>query len=195
VEIDGGPQAFLREAEPPLAFRPGQQLPGKRDRLVLEIVTEREVAQHLEERRVPGGLAHLLDVRRADTLLRRGRPPERRGLLAEEVRLERLHAPVHQQQGRGIGKEGGRGNDGVPLLLEISQETADDLGRLHQLPSLTSSVAGGQRPGGREPGSSGGPRWPAATVVSGPTAGGPTARWFSRRVPGPRPARGAPCAP
>ena len=44
VEVDGGPQALLREAKPALAFRPGQQLPGVRDRLLLEIVAEREVA-------------------------------------------------------------------------------------------------------------------------------------------------------
>ena len=127
----GDPQPALREAEPAVRLRPGQQLPGKRDRLVLEVVAEGEVAEHLEERAVPGGLADFLDVRRPHALLAAGGAPERRRLLAEEVRLERLHAGVDQQQRRVIGDQAGRGDDGMTPLLEVAKETADDLCRLH----------------------------------------------------------------
>ena len=46
-----------------------RQLPGELDRLLLEVVAEREVAQHLEEGEVAGGRADLVDVRRAEALL------------------------------------------------------------------------------------------------------------------------------
>src|SRR3989454_12815316 len=40
----------------------GHPLPGEGDRLLLEVVPEGEVAEHLEERVVAGGVAHLLQV-------------------------------------------------------------------------------------------------------------------------------------
>ena len=51
----------------------GQEFPGPVDRLALEVVTEAEVAQHLEERHVARGLADVLDVAGANALLARGR--------------------------------------------------------------------------------------------------------------------------
>ena len=131
VVQDRDPEPALGEAEPAVGLRPGQQLPGERDGLLLEVVAEREVAEHLEERAVPGGLADLLDVRRPHALLAAGGAPERRRLLAEEIRLERLHAGVDQQQRGVVGDQAGRGDHGVPALLEVAKETADDLCRLH----------------------------------------------------------------
>ena len=49
----------------------GDELVGPRDRLGLEVVGEREVAEHLEERLVAGVMADVLDVVRAHHLLRR----------------------------------------------------------------------------------------------------------------------------
>ena len=140
VEVHGGPQPVLGEAEPAIPLRRGEQFPGERDGLLLEVVAEREVPQHLEERAVPGGLADFLDVRGAHALLRAGGPVERRRRLAQEVRLERLHARVHQQQ-RGVVGDQRRGRDNrVPALGEVGKETAGDLCRLHQWPSSTWSV-------------------------------------------------------
>ena len=46
-----------------------RQVPGELDRALLEVVADREVAEHLEERQVPRGRADLLDVGRAEELL------------------------------------------------------------------------------------------------------------------------------
>ena len=52
----------------------GQQFPRVLDRVVLEVIAEAEVAQHLEEGVVPRGVAHVLEVvvlaAGADALLR-----------------------------------------------------------------------------------------------------------------------------
>ena len=134
----GGPQPVLGEAEAAVRLGLGQQLPRPADRVFLEVVTERPVAEHLEERRVPGGLADLFDVEGADDLLHVGDPLPRRGLLAEQVGLERLHPGDHEQQRGIVGDEAGRGDDGVSSRLEVRQITAGDLCRLHQWSSLSS---------------------------------------------------------
>ena len=82
----------------PVAVEPhllGRELPGEVDRAVLEVVAEREVSEHLEHRRVPGGQADLVQIgvlaAGAQHLLH-GREPRRGRLLrAGEVRLQRLH--------------------------------------------------------------------------------------------------------
>ena len=132
---DGGPQLALGEPEPAVGLGLGQQLPGVPDGALLEVIAERPVAQHLEERGVPGGLAHLFDVQRPHALLHVGHPPVRRRPLAEQVRLERLHARDDEQHRGVVGNQGGRRHDGVPLLLEVRKEAAGDLCRLHQWPS------------------------------------------------------------
>ena len=47
------------------------ELPGEVDRAVFEVLTEREVAEHLEEREVEAVEADLVDVRGSEDLLRR----------------------------------------------------------------------------------------------------------------------------
>ena len=74
----------------------GEELPRERDRLGLEVVAEAEVAQHLEEAEVAVRAADVVEVvvlaAGAHALLHRRRPPVRRRLVADEVRLERHHA-------------------------------------------------------------------------------------------------------
>src|SRR5699024_12618612 len=48
--VDADPQQFRIDPEPAVVHRPREQRPGMPDRAGLEIVTEREVARHLEER-------------------------------------------------------------------------------------------------------------------------------------------------
>src|SRR5262249_61811083 len=52
VDIDGDDEAILGKAEVP-----GDQVPGELDGAVLEVVAEGEVAQHLEEGVMAGGVA------------------------------------------------------------------------------------------------------------------------------------------
>ena len=60
----GDPDALGIEAEPL-----DRELPRHLDGSLLEVVAEREVAEHLEEREVPGRQADLVDVGRAEALL------------------------------------------------------------------------------------------------------------------------------
>ena len=88
---DGDQQAVLRQAE-----IPGQQLPGVRDRRLLEVVAEAEIAQHLEERVVAGGVADIVQVvvlaAGAHAFLRRGGADVGPPLLPGEDVLELHHA-------------------------------------------------------------------------------------------------------
>ncbi len=100
VQVDGGPDLVRVEGQPAVLQLSGDQLPGVLDRAFLEVVTEGEVAVHLEERAVPRGLADLLDVEGADALLHAGRPRIGRRLPAGQVRDERHHAGDGEQQRR-----------------------------------------------------------------------------------------------
>ena len=131
VLVDGGPEAVRVEAVAAVVLRAGEQLPGERDRVLLEVVAEGEVAVHLEERAVARGLADLLDVTGADALLHaRGAIPLR-GLLTEEVRLERHHARVDEQQVGVVVDERRGGHHRVAVLLEEGEPAAPDLSGFH----------------------------------------------------------------
>ena len=102
-EIDGDQQAVLRQ---PVLL--GDQVPGELDRAVLEVVAEREIAEHLEEGVVAGGVADVLEVvvlaAGAHAFLR-GRGARVGPLLgAGEDVLELHHAGVGEQQGRIVAR-------------------------------------------------------------------------------------------
>ena len=90
------------------------------DRALLEVLAEREVAQHLEEREVVGVEPDLVDVLRPEALLRGGRHRRRRRLAAEEIRHLRLHARGRQERRAVVGarNQRSRGPPEVPLRLE-----------------------------------------------------------------------------
>jgi len=107
----------------------GDELPGELDCPVLEVVAEREVAEHLEERAVTVGAAdifeigvlapgaqHFLD---ADHPFARGLPKP------EEVRLELLHPRDDEERRRVVRRRDQRmrGHAQVALLLEEALET------------------------------------------------------------------------
>ena len=102
VEIHRDPQSRLIESVATVGDRLGEQLPREGNRPFLEVVTERKVARHLEERRVTRSLADLFDVQGAHDLLRAGRAGIRRRRFSEEIRLEGHHAGVDEQQRRII---------------------------------------------------------------------------------------------
>ena len=57
VDIDGRGQLVLRQPE----FL-GDQIPGELDRAILEIIAEREIAEHLEEGVMARGIADIVEV-------------------------------------------------------------------------------------------------------------------------------------
>ena len=93
------------------------------DGLFLEVVTEREVAQHLKEGAVAGSVADVLNIAGTDALLAGGDPVTGRLLLAGKVGLHGCHAGVDQQQ-RGIvlGDQGKAGQTQMVFGLKEVQE-------------------------------------------------------------------------
>ena len=111
-----------------------------RDGLLLEVVTEGEVAAHLEERAVPDGLADLFDVRGRThfcTLVARGL---RRRFAGGQVRDERHHARHGEEQRRVRRHQGRRRYHGMALFLEEVEPAADNLVGFHGACVLPSKV-------------------------------------------------------
>ena len=130
----GRPEPFLREAHVL-----GHELPGERDRLGLEVVAEREVAEHLEERGVAGGRADVVEIgvlaTGAHHLLRGDDARRRRRFGAEEPLLHRLHAGDDEQCRRVVGRRNQRRRRTakVSLRLEVREKPLAELGgRTHQ---------------------------------------------------------------
>ena len=76
----------------------GQKLPGPLDGFLFKIVSKRKIPQHLEKSTVTGGLSHILDISRTDTLLAGGHPSPGRNLLPCKIRLQRRHPRIDEQQ-------------------------------------------------------------------------------------------------
>ena len=127
VDVDRRRQLVLRQPE----FL-GDQVPGKLDGAVLEIVAEREVAEHLEEGVVAGGVADIVEVvvlaAGAHAFLRADRALVGALLEAGEDVLELHHAGVGEHQGRIVARhERRRRHDLVPGLGEVVQKARPDV--------------------------------------------------------------------
>jgi hypothetical protein len=85
-----------------------QQLPAPADRVLLEVVAEREVAEHLEERVVAVGEADVVEVvvlaAGAEAALDADGAGVGPRVATEERVLELDHARVGEQQGRVVGR-------------------------------------------------------------------------------------------
>ena len=115
-----GIQAVRVEADP-LGAR--QEFPRPVDGLGLEIVAEREVAEHFKVRAVARGVADVLDVAGADALLAGGHAVARGLLLAGEERLHRRHTGVDEQQRRVVLRDQGKaGQAQMAFCLKKVQE-------------------------------------------------------------------------
>ena len=95
LRIDCRVELFLRELH-----NLRQELPSPGDGLLLEVIAEREIAEHLKIRLMTGRPADVLDIARADAALARRDARTRRLHLAGEKRLERRHAGADHQQRR-----------------------------------------------------------------------------------------------
>ena len=81
-------------------------LPSPRNRLLLEVVTKRPVAQHLKHRVVIGVVSHLLQVimlaAHTQTLLRVRLPPALRCSITQDNVLKLIHACIRKHQRRVV---------------------------------------------------------------------------------------------
>ncbi len=103
------------------------ELPSPLDRLLLEVIAKRKVAEHLEKRVMPCRAAHVLDVIGANAFL--GAGGSRRGplLLAQKNGLKRQH-PSNGEQHRGIVRnQRGTWHPFVPTLCIKTEKGFTDL--------------------------------------------------------------------
>jgi hypothetical protein len=111
-----------------------EQLPRPRDRVALEVVTERPVAEHLEERVVPARATDIVKIvvlaASADALLRVGGTGVAAFLQPQEDRFELVHPRVREEQRRVVLRDDRRArHERVAVLLnEEVDELLADLG-------------------------------------------------------------------
>ena len=114
-----------------------QKLPGKADRVALEVVAEAEIAKHFEKGVVSGGIADIFEVvvlaAGADAALAGAGANVVALFQAQEDVLELIHARVGEQEGRVVmGHQRGTGHAGVLLALEIIEEGLTDFVGVHR---------------------------------------------------------------
>jgi hypothetical protein len=129
--VHGGPELVGRQLEVH-----GQQFPGVLQCVLLEVIAEAEVAQHLEEGVVARGVADVVQVvvlaAGANAFLARRGTAVGPLVEAQEHILELVHAGVGEQQRRVVaGYHGRTGHHGVALAREVLEEGAADLGGFH----------------------------------------------------------------
>src|SRR5688572_19926392 len=113
-----------------------QQRPGEADRVFLEVVAEREVAEHLKKRvmarRWPDVLEVVVLAADPHALLAAGGALVLALFLPEEHVLELVHSGIREQQ-RGVvmGNEGRAGHDTMTIPLEILEERRANLSPGH----------------------------------------------------------------
>ena len=130
VFVDRDPEVSLLEAEAAVRFGLREQLPGIRDRLFLEVIAEREVAIHLKERAVTGGLADLFDVEGPNALLHTGGTRVWSGYESGQVRHEWHHAGDREKERRVVAHQRGRRHYGVTAVSkEVEPAVADVSGQ------------------------------------------------------------------
>src|SRR5215212_1109857 len=138
---DRDPESLVRDSK-----LLGKELEGPLDRLLLEVVAEGEVAQHLEEGQV-ARIADLIDILGAETLLGAHRPRGGRPVLACEVGNALLHA-CGRQEDRGVFVRY-QGRTRVSLMAPLPEEVQESLSYLATLHAPRPEIT--RRPRGRVP--------------------------------------------
>ena len=116
----------------------GDQFPRETDRVLLEIIAEAEIAEHLEKRVVPRGVADVFKVvvlaTGAHAALRGRRAVIGAFVLAKEHVFELHHARVSEEQGRVVARHQRAGGDNlVAVTGEIIEKTLADFGTVHEM--------------------------------------------------------------
>ena len=131
--VNGDAKLVLVEAEVL-----GQQLPGEGNRLILEIVAEREIAQHLEKRMVPRGVADIVEVvvlaAGPNTFLRAGGAFVIPRLDPGEAVLELHHAGIGEHQRGIVARHKGRTFHDFMIIArkKVEEGRADVVQRGHE---------------------------------------------------------------
>ena len=108
----------------------GDEFPCPAGGVLLEVIAEGEVAQHLEVGAVAGGLADVFDIGGADALLAAGgtEAAVRQEFLAGEVLFQRRHAGIDEQKACLILRhQRRRGQAGMPLADKKFEKTLTQL--------------------------------------------------------------------
>lgn len=128
---DRHPETVLLQAVTAVLNRRGQQPKSEVNCAFLEVITEREIATHLEESTVARGAAYVVDVVGANTLLDRCCARERCFFRSDDVGNEWNH-PRDREKNRGIrGYQRNRVHDFVIMLAEIFEPAATNLRSTH----------------------------------------------------------------
>ena len=104
----------------------GDEFPCPAGGVLLEVIAEGEVAQHLEVGAVAGGLADVFDIGGTDALLAAGgaEAAVRQEFLAGEVLFQRRHAGIDEQKACLILRhQRRRGQAGMPLADKKFEKT------------------------------------------------------------------------
>jgi hypothetical protein len=114
------------------------EFPGPEDRLALEVVAERKVAEHLEEGVMEGGAADVVHVAGAEAFLAGGGALEAGLAAAHELVFELVHARAGEEERFVLRRRDERvgSQDLVAALLEEPEEPPPHFRCLHFAPSI-----------------------------------------------------------
>ena len=148
--VNSDPQTVTIETE-----HFGHQIPSPRNGISFEVITETEVAEHLEEHKMSLCPTYFVEVvvltTRTHALLNSDRAIVWSNFITHEVGLERHHAGNGEQQSRIVGNQRGRRHDDVTALgKETGEGPAELIGRArdfrsrrrrHECPILSVSAS------------------------------------------------------
>ena len=118
IQIHGGIQTVFLQTH-----YLGQKLPAPCNGLVLEVIAEREIAQHLKIGAVAGSVTHIVNIAGADALLAGADPAAGRLFLPLEPGLHGGHSGVDEQDGFVIlGYQRKAGQAQMVFALKVAQE-------------------------------------------------------------------------
>ena len=137
--MNGYPDVFRVKAEDFSA-----EFPAPDDGVMLEVVAEAEVAEHLEESEVAVGATDFVQIvvlaARSHALLNAHRSRPRSSLFADEIRLEGNHPCHSEKQARIVRHEIARRHFRMPSLCEKPHELLAQLLGFHSVLILSAKA-------------------------------------------------------
>ena len=123
------------------------EIPGEADCVLLEVIAKGEVAQHLEEGVMSGGVADVFEIvvfaAGAHAALAGDRAHVVAFVTPQEAVLELHHAGIGEQQRRVVARDEAGGRDhGVATFTEEFEKSATDVRRTHERRFLGHGIEG-----------------------------------------------------